>query len=112
MFNFSIVCKQSNKEQETQTNEDELVQRSCANCNITESTSVRLQRCSRCKRIYYHSRECQQNHWKRHSLPCRAALIRDEAKQRDADQFQELLAKLEVETPGAKSKQRAGYKEI
>lgn len=45
----------------------------CANCNTnTTKDGKPLQRCSRCKGVYYCSRECQTSHWPKHKPNCTA----------------------------------------
>ena len=39
----------------------------CANCSIKK---IQLNRCGRCKTVFYCSRECQKNHWSSHKKVC------------------------------------------
>ncbi len=40
--------------------------RACANCKKAES----LQQCSRCKCVFYCSKDCQKKHWHKHKTIC------------------------------------------
>lgn len=44
----------------------------CAACQ-QQSSNGSLQQCSRCKRVYYCSVECQRQHWKQHKGNCSGA---------------------------------------
>lgn len=44
-----------------------LVNKNCANCNKSDSTL----RCSKCRQIYYCSKDCQKTHWAKHKLVCK-----------------------------------------
>jgi hypothetical protein len=46
--------------------------RVCANCQQRFSRS--LQACSRCRVVYYCSRDCQQAHWRAHRPNCRSQI--------------------------------------
>ena len=38
--------------------------RACANCGVSETGSVALKPCSRCKAVVYCGKDCQARHWK------------------------------------------------
>ncbi|KAK1231090.1 hypothetical protein PQX77_005807 [Marasmius sp. AFHP31] len=43
----------------------------CAKCDAWENLGEpRFQRCSKCKKTFYCSGQCQQDHWKEHKLIC------------------------------------------
>jgi len=46
------------------------VQYGLPSCQEMETAGRRFQKCSRCKREAYCSKECQQLHWKAHELMC------------------------------------------
>lgn len=44
----------------------------CDNCERTSAETERtLQRCARCKTVFYCSRDCQRQHWKIHKRVCK-----------------------------------------
>jgi hypothetical protein len=66
----SYACKRSLV---APTNEilDGTVYQRCMSCERTDDT-VQLRGCSRCKAVYYCSRECQKTDWKWHKKVCHA----------------------------------------
>ncbi|WEW54634.1 hypothetical protein PRK78_000054 [Emydomyces testavorans] len=48
------------------------VDKKCATCGFTPSLDQGLQRCGRCKRISYCSRDCQKADWRQHKVRCNA----------------------------------------
>ncbi|KAK3356726.1 hypothetical protein B0T25DRAFT_138465 [Lasiosphaeria hispida] len=43
----------------------------CHGCGMShECFFLPLKKCARCSRVYYHSRDCQKQHWKRHKPTC------------------------------------------
>eukprot|EP01116_Phalansterium_solitarium_P003835 TRINITY_DN14666_c0_g1_i1.p1 TRINITY_DN14666_c0_g1~~TRINITY_DN14666_c0_g1_i1.p1 ORF type:complete len:222 (-),score=43.73 TRINITY_DN14666_c0_g1_i1:233-898(-) len=47
--------------------EEYVMERKCARC---PKEGIKFQRCSRCKEVYYCSRDCQQRHWTVHKGEC------------------------------------------
>ena len=46
------------------------VEKCCEVCGFTPSLDVSLQRCGRCKQVYYCSKACQKTDWKGHKARC------------------------------------------
>ena len=44
----------------------------CASCGVKKST---LLKCSRCKSVFYCSKECQKSHWKAHKQDCNQSKV-------------------------------------
>ena len=46
-------------------------ERQCGGCGVWQrDTQTKLDRCSRCRKVYYCSKECQLKDWKAHKLSC------------------------------------------
>lgn len=61
-------------------------QRFCAKCHETDSTELTLRRCTRCKFLYYCSRDCQSSHFAHHKNDCKKmAKLRQQAQEGDDD---------------------------
>ena len=51
--------------------QDEEAFHKCANCNKQAPRGVSFKVCSRCKKVVYCGRECQEEHWKSHRKECK-----------------------------------------
>lgn len=71
----------------------------CAACHKTDDEDQKLNKCARCKRTYYCSRDCQTEHWKIHKATCSKA---------DRTSVPETLLSFEQMTADAYNKLTAG----
>ena len=61
----------------------------CSNCGVDDALNVKLSACSRCKRFYYCSRECQKQDHPKHKAICKAIV---NEKKRLSDEAKELVS--------------------
>lgn len=49
--------------------------KNCFQCQKTDSDTEKMYQCSKCKSVYYCSKECQIQHWKKHKKQCQLKLL-------------------------------------
>lgn len=64
------------------------LEKKCAACGVKKSTSVKLQKCSKCTSIRYCSRTCQKQGWSSHKPRCKEIVARQDA---DAARLKDLF---------------------
>ena len=55
----------------------------CEICQTAGFDYTTLKKCGGCKEVWYHSRECQVNHWPEHKAHCQAVQRRAKEKAKE-----------------------------